>query len=112
METGLTGLNEPAHITNDEEARAALAKPTPDRLLVAAQGLRLGITVEEICAITRYDPWFVRQLEGIVALEASIPKKKGAGAFALCEEHLAALKRHGFSDARIAELSGVKPADV
>ncbi len=110
METGLTGLNE-MPLKSKEEARAAMTKATPDRLLIMAQGLRLGMTVEDICAITKYDPWFVRQIEEIVKLEATIPKKKGS-AFALCEEHLVHLKRQGFSDARIGELAGVKTAEV
>src|SRR5690606_23590674 len=61
METGLTGLNE-VELKDADEARMRLAKPTPDRLLVAAQALRLGLSVEDICGITKYDPWFVRQL--------------------------------------------------
>jgi carbamoyl-phosphate synthase large subunit len=112
METGLTGLNE-IDIKTANEARMLLAKPTPDRLLVAAQTLRLGVSVEEICGITKYDPWFVRQLEEIVKLEATIPKKPASKKnFALCEEHLAHLKRQGFSDARIAQLAGVKASEV
>ncbi len=112
METGLTGLND-VDIKTVEEAKARLTKPTPDRLLVAAQALRMGISVEDVCGITKYDPWFVRQLEEIVKLEASIPKKPSSKKdFALCEEHLAHLKRQGFSDARIAELAGVKSSEV
>ncbi len=110
LETGLTGLDE-VELATADEARAALGKPTPDRLLVAAQALRLGISAEEICAITKYDPWFVAQIEEIVKLEASIPQSNGKD-FALCEEHLVALKRAGFSDARIAKLANVKVADV
>jgi len=111
METGLTGLNEPSHVTTLAEAREQLAKPTPDRLLVAAQALRLGMSVEDICAIAKYDPWFMRQVEEIVTMEKSIPKSAGKD-FALCEEHMVALKRMGFSDARIAQLAGVTANDV
>ncbi len=110
LEIGLTGLDEMT-FANLDEVRAVLSRPTPDRLLVAAQSLRMGVTVEEICAIAKYDPWFVRQLEELIKLEATIPKKSGAD-FALCKEHLEHLKRQGFSDARIAELAGVKASDV
>ncbi len=65
LETGLTGLNE-VPLKDLDDARSQLSRPTPDRLLVAAQALRLGMSVEEICGITKYDPWFVRQLEEIV----------------------------------------------
>jgi len=106
LETGLTGLNEVA-LQDADTARAALARPTPDRLLVAAQALRLGVSVEEICAIVKYDPWFIRQLEDIVNAEKRIVSGHWQS-----PEGLASFKRMGFSDARIAELSGIKTADV
>src|SRR6185369_774730 len=67
METGLTGFNEVA-LEKDDKASilAQLGKATPDRLLVIAEALRRGLTVEEIFAASRFDPWFIRQLEGIV----------------------------------------------
>ena len=106
LETGLTGLNE-VDLADVDAARAALARPTPDRLLVAAQALRLGMSVDEICAIAKYDPWFIRQIEEIVDAENSIR----AGHWKKAEE-LSTWKRMGFSDARIAELAKLKPADI
>ncbi len=112
METGLTGLNEVA-IPNVEENDkdviiAALAKPTPDRLLVIAQAFRQGLTLAEINAACKYDPWFLAQIEEIVRTEQGVRKnglpKDAAG--------LLALKRMGFSDARLAELTAAKEADV
>ncbi|MDX1974080.1 MAG: carbamoyl-phosphate synthase large subunit [Rickettsiales bacterium] len=111
LETGLTGLNEMTDIKDLDTARSELTRPTPDRLLVAAQALRLGMSVEEICSIAKYDPWFIRQIEEIVKLEATIPKATCED-FSLCYEHLLHLKRQGFSDSRIAQLAGVKSADV
>ena len=113
METGLTGLNE-VEIANaaggkDRDAiRAALARPTPDRLLVIAQAFRFGLSVEEIQESCNYDPWFLRQVEDIVAAEArikavGIPKD---AAFML------RLKQQGFSDARLAELSRMSEGAV
>ncbi len=52
--------------------RAALATPTPDRILKVAQALRLGATVEQIHAACKYDPWFIREIDGIVKMEAKI----------------------------------------
>ena len=106
LETGLTGLNE-VELADADAARTALARPTPDRLLVAAQALRLSISVEEICSIAKYDPWFIRQLEEIVVAEKTIVK----GAWKNADD-LAALKRMGFSDTRIAQLAGVKAAEI
>src|SRR5215210_4639304 len=64
LETGLIGLDgiKPLYGAPREEIEAALARPTPDRLLVAAQALREGFTVAEIHAITKYDPWFLERL--------------------------------------------------
>ncbi len=114
METGLTGLNEvdipgydPDH--GDINAiRAALANPTDDRLLVMAQALRLGISPEDIHAITRYDPWFIGQIKIITDAELAL-KKDGLpeGRIDLCR-----LKSLGFSDARLGELVGLTESDV
>jgi carbamoyl-phosphate synthase large subunit len=106
LETGLTGLNEIDYLSNADEARMALTRPTPDRLLVAAQALRFGVSVEEICRIAKFDPWFIRQLEDLVATEATIKT------MTMDADALRAVKRDGFSDARIAELIGGKTADV
>ncbi|MDX2113420.1 MAG: carbamoyl-phosphate synthase large subunit [Alphaproteobacteria bacterium] len=127
LEVGLTGLNAPEGIDTLEQATLALSKPTPDRLLVAAQALRLGMAVEQICAIAKYDPWFVRQLEILVEMEkqikAVIPAKAGIQRAASAaqidldsrfrgNDELQRWKRAGFSDARIAELAGVKTAEI
>jgi carbamoyl-phosphate synthase large subunit len=65
METGLTGFNEVEILSGHDRnrLRAALARPTPDRLLVIAQALRLGMSIEEIQAICKYDPWFLREIK-------------------------------------------------
>ncbi|MGH6954644.1 MAG: carbamoyl-phosphate synthase large subunit, partial [Alphaproteobacteria bacterium] len=113
METGLTGLNEIAiedWETDErrEAVRAALAKPTPDRLLVVAQALRAGFSVAEINAITKYDPWFLGEIGRIVAVEAEVRANGLPG-----DVHgLLALKQLGFSDARLAELAGAAESDV
>jgi carbamoyl-phosphate synthase large subunit len=110
METGLTGLNEVeiagalrADGSVDKEVvRAALAQPTPDRLLVIAQAFRHGLSLAEIHAACKYEPWFLEQIQAIVAAEAAI-RRDGLpqGATPLLR-----LKQQGFSDARLAELAG------
>jgi carbamoyl-phosphate synthase large subunit len=113
METGLTGFNE-VQIANAEDSDgkeaivAALARPTPDRLLVIAQAFRHGLSIAEIHAACKYDPWFLEQIEEIVRTEAQI-RKNGLPKDA---DSLQALKRMGFSDARLAELTGAKEAEV
>ncbi|MBA4274329.1 MAG: carbamoyl phosphate synthase large subunit [Alphaproteobacteria bacterium] len=112
METGLTGLDEievaGASADNLDPMKTALAIRTPDRLLKAAQALRLGMSVAEICRITAFDPWFVRQLQRIVEAEFWV-KNHGLPRDA---ESLMQLKQLGFGDAKLAQLSGMKEGDI
>ncbi|HEX8223270.1 MAG TPA: carbamoyl-phosphate synthase large subunit [Allosphingosinicella sp.] len=109
LEIGLIGLDGVRELYGAPriEIEAALARPTPDRLLVAAQALREGFTVAEIHAIAKYDPWFLERLKEIVDEEAAI-----------CSEGLPRdaagmrrLKAMGFSDRRLAELA-LKSANI
>jgi carbamoyl-phosphate synthase large subunit len=112
METGLTGFNEVEIAgagSGDKNAiRAALAKPTPDRLLVIAQAFRLGFTVPEIHAACKYDPWFLEEIRKIVAAEAEVR----ANGLPRDAPGLVRLKRQGFSDARLGELAGMEERAV
>ena len=113
LETGLNGLDEveiPGLGQGDDKnaIRAALGTPTPDRFLRCAQALRLGLSVEEIHAVCKIDPWFIRQLQAIVESELEVREKgipDAAGP-------LRRLKAQGFSDARLAGLTGRSEADI
>jgi carbamoyl-phosphate synthase large subunit len=113
LETGLTGLDE---VTieglgqgDDRNAiRAALGTPTPDRLLQLAQAMRLGMSDEMIHAACKIDPWFLAEIRGIVETEAEI-KAKG---LPTTPGALRRLKAMGFSDARLAVLSGHSEVEV
>src|SRR5262245_64620385 len=72
METGLTGFDEVELPEAKADILKELTRPTPDRLIRAAEALRRGLTVEEIQGATKFDPWFLRQIEGIVAAENEI----------------------------------------
>src|SRR5246127_5486131 len=74
METGLSGLDpiEPPGDGGPDAFRAALSSPTPDRLLMVGQALRAGLSVDDIHATTKFDPWFLRELERIIDAERSI----------------------------------------
>ena len=105
LETGLTGLNEVTipGIGEGEDLsaiRAALAAPVPDRILKIAQALRLGATVEQIHAASKYDPWFIREIAGIVAMENRI-RERGLPKDA---DNFRRIKAMGFSDRRLAQL--------
>jgi carbamoyl-phosphate synthase large subunit len=103
LETGLSGFNQVDHLVGAPRAEieAALASPTPDRLLVAAQALREGFTVAEVHAIAKYDPWFLERIAEIVAAEAEVMEHglpiEAAG--------MRRLKAMGFSDKRLAWLA-------
>jgi carbamoyl-phosphate synthase large subunit len=113
LETGLTGLDE---IVIDDlgqgddlnALRYALGRPTPEGILRIAQAMRLGMTDEQIHASCKVDSWFLAQIRGIVDMEAEI-RARGLpatpGAFRR-------LKAMGFSDARLAKLAGVSPAEA
>ena len=110
METGLSGLDpvEPPGDGGPDAFRAALSSPTPDRLLMAAQALRAGLSIEDIHAATKFDPWFLRELERIVVAERDVAANglpREAGAFRR-------LKALGFSDKRLADLTQSTPAKV
>ena len=110
METGLTGLNEiEIKGAPDKSAIAgALALPTPDRILVIAQAFRYGLTVDEIAQASKYEPWFLRQIEQLVGIEASV-RKNGLPTDA---KAFFDLKKKGFSDDRLAELTNQGAAEV
>ena len=109
LETGLTGLDEIDDLPADPDAiRAALARPTPDRVRIAAQALRQGFPLDEVAAITRYDRWFLGEIQTILAVEAEIARD-GLPADA---DGLRRLKAMGFSDARLAKLAGLKESAV
>src|SRR5689334_2728596 len=110
METGLTGLNE-IEIKGAPDKSAvvgALSRPTPDRILVIAQAFRYGLTVEEIAQASKYEPWFLRQIEQLVKIEAEV-RAKGLPKDA---KDFIDLKKKGFSDDRLGELTGQSAAEV
>jgi len=101
LETGLNGLNE-MDFDTEEDVRAALAVQTPERLRVVAQAIRMGLSVEDVHAVTSIDLWFLRQIAQIVETEAAI-KRDGLPENA---HDMTSLKGMGFSDARLGELVG------
>jgi carbamoyl-phosphate synthase large subunit len=113
METGLSGFDDIAleglGAGDDKNViRAAVSKPTPDRLLKVAQALRLGFDVEQVYSSCRIDPWFLNRIKEIVEEEERV-KAHGLPKTAA---QMRGLKAMGFSDARLAKLAGVSEKDV
>ncbi|MEP9374057.1 carbamoyl-phosphate synthase large subunit [Mesorhizobium sp. KR1-2] len=107
LETGLTGLDEIeipgiSHGDDKNAIRAALGTPTPDRLRMVAQAIRMGTSLEDVHAMCKIDPWFLEQIAGIIAMEERI-REHGLPEDAV---NLRMLKAMGFSDARLASLTG------
>jgi len=136
METGLTGFDEPkvegmpaadaqehkdqdgtrilvgrdaaAQEAIDKALTRELARQTPDRIRVIAHAMRYGFSNDEINQITAFDPWFLARIREIIEAEATI-RKDG---LPITEDGLRDLKMLGFSDARLAILTGRNEKDV
>jgi carbamoyl-phosphate synthase large subunit len=108
LETGLDGLNEQVTELATEEERDKLAyelrAPGPSRLLYVADAFRAGWSRERIEELSYIDPWFLAQIEDLVAEEARVRKE---GLSSLDAVRMRDLKRKGFSDGRLAKLTGI-----
>ena len=109
LETGLTGFDEIAipgvsglGIPDRAAITKALSQATPDRLRVIAQAMRHGMADDDINAITSFDPWFLARIREIIDTEADIR----ARGLPLKADGLRKLKMMGFTDARLANLTG------
>ncbi len=106
MENGLTGLDEIAIEGVADQGRpaviAALSKATPDRIRVIAEAMRFGLSDDDIHAVTSFDPWFLARIREIVDAEQQI-RQSGLPTDA---EGLRHVKMMGFTDARLAHLTG------
>ncbi|MFC6085674.1 carbamoyl-phosphate synthase large subunit [Sphaerisporangium aureirubrum] len=91
----------------DKEALLAACRvPHDGRLRTAQQAIRAGATLEELYEATSIDPWFLDQLY-LIDEEARALREGGLSA-----DELTRAKRHGFSDAQIAEIRGLPEAEV
>jgi len=113
LETGLSGLDEIeieglGKGDDMNVLRGALGTPTPDRLLVIGQAMRMGMSDEEIFDACKVDPWFLARLREIIVLE----KKVRDFGLPTDAENLRMLKAAGFSDLRLASLTRKSETEV
>ncbi|MFA4827915.1 MAG: carbamoyl-phosphate synthase large subunit [Thermodesulfovibrionales bacterium] len=109
------------------ELKAKLKIPNAERLWYVAQALRNGMSVEEIYKITWIDPWFLNNIKQIVEMEEKIKGSRGQGVKGSSEKIIPSLepsnprtlepllrsaKEYGFSDRRIAELTGQTETEI
>src|SRR5579862_8299764 len=112
LETGLDGFDEitieGADSGDKEVVRAALAKPSPDRLLLIAQAYRHGLMTAEIHAACRFEPWFLDRIREIVETEEELRR----GGLPDDATGLLRLKQMGFSDRRLGHLAKLTEAEA
>ena len=113
LETGIDGLDEicgPIATDADRDhLRHELRMPGPDRLLYVADALRHGYSYEDVAKVTNIDPWVLVQIADLVNAEGRI---REAGLDGLDEDMMRAMKRKGFSDARMATVLNVEEKAV
>ncbi|MEL6235135.1 MAG: carbamoyl-phosphate synthase large subunit [Pseudomonadota bacterium] len=117
LETGLSGLDEIA-VAGLEEATdagerhqavvAALSQATPDRIRVIAQAMREGLSDDDIAGVTAFDPWFLARIRELIDAENAV-RRDGLPADSA---GLRDLKMLGFTDARLAMLTGRPEAEI
>jgi carbamoyl-phosphate synthase large subunit len=115
LEKGLSGMD-PLPIPGDgsspesaqDEILAAVAQPTPQRILYIAQAMRQGISLERIHDTCKYDPWFLERIKNIVDAEKQITSK----GLPTDREGWVKVKKLGFSDQQLARLMNVTEAQV
>ncbi len=99
LEIGVDGLNQ--RTTDRETIERELGEPGPERIWYVGDAFENGFTLEEVHRLTHIDPWFLAQIQEIVALEMRLDDEKLADIDA---DTLRLLKRKGFSDRRLAYL--------
>ena len=104
LEVGVDGMNEK---TQDREVlEKELGAPGPERIWYVGDAFALGMSVDEVFALTKIDPWFLVQIEQIVKIELEIEQlpqpATGSALDAMDAPTLRALKQKGFSDRRLA----------
>jgi carbamoyl-phosphate synthase large subunit len=105
----------PAGFNRDEALRTVrrlLRTPLPERLWYLADGIRLGLSNEELFALTKIDPWFLEQIRELIGFERMLVEKADKPSRALADGLLWEAKERGFSDERIGLLLGMEPVDI
>ncbi|MDO9112255.1 MAG: carbamoyl-phosphate synthase large subunit [Polaromonas sp.] len=98
LEVGVDGMNEK---TQDREVlEKELGAPGPDRIWYVGDAFAMGMSVDEVFALTKIDPWFLVQIEQIVKIELEL---ETTSLDKIDEPTLRALKQKGFSDRRLAK---------
>ena len=110
LENGTAGFASPlgrdgarAPYTEQDEARikSEVKTATPERIFWVAEAYRAGLSTQEVAQLSAIDPWFLREIEELVAAEEEIARTARGAAI----PDLLHWKRLGFSDKRLARLA-------
>lgn len=119
LEVGRPGWNVAADPTDDrlddgalETVRAAIGRPTSERIYQLRRALELGVSVAEIHERTGIDPWFLSQLQELLEAEHAWQARTGRDNDVTERANLRKMKRMGFSDRQLGMLDGVSEADM
>ncbi len=106
LEIGRSGLGadgKDAPAADLDELRRKLRVPNADRLFAIRLAMRAGFQNEEICRLTRIDPWFIQEVRQIVEMEQELSQRQKE--MVSNPELLLRAKQAGFSDRQLAFLS-------
>ena len=107
LETGKDGFTP---ISSDrEEIVHEISEAGPERIFYVADAFRIGMTLDEVHQMTDIDMWFLVQIKELVDIEKRVAQVKLED---LTKEEMLFLKKKGFSDKRLANVLGVKEANV
>ena len=108
LEIGSSGFESPEQAKNIKAIKPRLITPTPERLWFIGEAFRKGMDINEIQAFTGIDLWFLKEVQEIINYEKIIKSKK----FLSSKDLFLEAKKIGFSDKRIAELTGKSEKDI
>ncbi|NOU00558.1 MAG: carbamoyl-phosphate synthase large subunit [Gallionella sp.] len=107
LEVGVNGLDQ--KFSDRDAICAELGSPGPDRIWAVSDAFRIGMSVDEVFAVSKIDPWFLVQIEDLIRQEQSLT---GRTLESLSADEMRTMKRSGFADARLAALLETDDAAV
>ncbi|MFO0852617.1 MAG: carbamoyl-phosphate synthase large subunit [Gemmataceae bacterium] len=95
---------------DEAEIVRKISTPNADRIWYLRYALKAGMTVDQVHARSKIDPWFLRAIEEIVRLEDEL---QAAGPLeAVTADAMLKAKQHGFADRQLATLWDTSEAEV
>ncbi|MGV3344796.1 carbamoyl-phosphate synthase large subunit [Enterobacteriaceae bacterium LUAb1] len=112
LEVGVSGFDPKVHPDDPDtliRLRRELKEAGAERIWYVADAFRIGMSVDSVFNLTSIDRWFLVQIEELVRLEEKVAQ---GGANRLDRAFLRVLKRKGFSDMRLAALTGMAESEI